>query len=197
MTDPGQPAVQAGMDGSTRGDRNWGIPQGASKQCLEDPCGSPQLNKQYWIPIKNSLTLEILNYGQECPVTLVWLYTISKHPIFTKVLTHLMLETENSGCRDTTSADALAPKVARASAGMILAVQDRRLIVPGVISTICVKPNPRYNPNVNISFAISSTHWNKSQEIIYFFVQVRESLWPSLSTSILSKPCYLHPSRRP
>ena len=139
-----------------------------SNACLEDPCGSPQFNKQYWIPIKNSLTLEILNYGQECPVTLVWLYTISKHPIFTKVLTLLMLETENSGCRDTMSADALAPKVARASAGMILAVQDRRFIVPGVISTICVKPNPRYNPNVNISFAISSTHWNQSLEIIFF-----------------------------
>ena len=66
-----------------------------------------------------------------------------------------MLETEYSGFGViTTPADALDPKVARASAGMVLAVYDRQhvLLFQNLISSTWVNPNPRYDSKCEYIF---------------------------------------------
>ena len=67
-------------------------------------------------------------------------------------------------------ADALAPKVARASAGMVLAVKDRTcIVVPDFISFTWVKPIQDMIQNVNISFATQFNMLRVNHEPIVWF----------------------------
>ena len=72
-----------------------------------------------------------------------------------------MLETGYSGFGvNTMPTDALAPKVARVSAGMVLTVgQTTRIVVPELISCTWTKSNPRYDSKCVYTFY---DLWNNS-----------------------------------